>query len=96
MSFIILISLCIDSVTHKVRGICDYLEMPNHILGHLRHSQTNYLYEIGCSDEMIIAITGHNDPQTLRNHYKESRNRELANEGISKINKIRQRRESDK
>lgn len=81
----------VDSVTHKVRQICDSLGMPNHILMELRHSQATYLYEVGCSDEIITAVTGHSNPQTLRKHYKESRNEVLANKGIELINAHRKK-----
>lgn len=81
-----------DTVTHHVREICDLIEMPDHILGQLRHSQINYLYELGLDDQTIIAMTGHERPQTMRQFYREKRNEKLANQGIAYINKERKKR----
>lgn len=83
-----------DSVTHQIRNICDHLGMTDHILMQMRHSQINYLYELGLDDQTIIAMSGHENPQTMRAYYREKRNKELANKGVEYINKERKHKES--
>ncbi len=78
-----------DSVTHRVRKILDAIGLEKHRLMYLRHSQINYLFSIGCTREMIIAVTGHNDPETTNQYYLEKRNEALANQAIDMIDNIR-------
>jgi len=78
-----------DSVTHKIREICDSLGMNSHIIMQMRHSQINYLYEIGCTDQEIIAMTGHERPETMRHFYREKVNKELASKAVARINEHR-------
>lgn len=78
-----------DTVGKLVRKVCDSIGLNNHILKDTRHSQVNYLFSIGCSDSEIIAFTGHENPQTMRKHYREKINEELAIKVVSKIDNLR-------
>lgn len=78
------------TATHKARDILNAIGKPDHILMELRHSRVNYLYELGLDDATIIAMTGHEKPDTMRRHYREKINQELANKGIARIDKFRE------
>lgn len=77
------------TVTHEAKRILTKIGYPEHILQQTRHSQINYLYEIGLDDQTIIAMTGHENPQTMRQFYREKTNEKLANKGVEQINNHR-------
>lgn len=77
------------TATHKARDILDEIGMNDHILMELRHSRVNYLYELGFDDATIISMTGHEKPETMRRHYREKINQELANKGVARIDEFR-------
>jgi len=78
-----------DAVTHMARAILDSLGMKKHIVQHLRHSQVNYLYEHGCTDNEITAFTGHEKPETMREFYREKVNETMAEKVVNLIDERR-------
>lgn len=82
------------SLAQKIREICDHIGLYEYVYAHLRHSQVYYLYENELSKNIISAMTGHSTKTVdsmLDRHYLEIRNEELANRGVAKIDRVRQK-----
>ncbi len=82
------------SLAQNIREICDHIGLYEYVYAHLRHSQVYYLYENELSTNIISAMTGHSMKTVdsmLDRHYLEVRNEELANRGVAKIDKVRQK-----
>ncbi|VTR64432.1 hypothetical protein DESC_190049 [Desulfosarcina cetonica] len=82
------------SLAQKIREICDCIGLEGYVYAHLRHSQVYYLYENELNKNIISAMTGHSMKTVdsmLDRHYLEIRNEELANRGVAKIDRVRQK-----
>jgi len=79
------------AVAYHVREICDYLGLKEYNFAHLRHSQVFHLHENNIDKNSIRAMTGHTMDYILDNVYLEARNEKLANQGVAKINRVRQK-----
>jgi hypothetical protein len=82
------------SLAQKIREICDHIGLYEYVYAHLRHSQVYYLYENELNKNIISAMTGHSMKTVdsmLDRHYLEVRNEELANRGVAKIDRVRQK-----
>jgi site-specific recombinase XerD len=91
--------------THRVREIADLAGLKEHIFMHLRHSSILYLHRAGVDVKGIASITGHSLKTInamLENHYLETRDREIADKTIEKLERYRKsqtkrvRQKSDK
>lgn len=82
------------TLAEYIRTVRDAVGLTEHVFAHLRHSQVYYLYELGLDKNTIAAITGHSlktIDSMLDQHYLEVRSERLANQGVAKINRVRQK-----
>lgn len=84
-----------DNLGRTARKILNDIGMKNHVLAELRHSQMNYLFEIGCTENEIASFTGHTIETVkamMDAHYVETRNEALAEQVVIKINEARRQK----
>ncbi|MEH6834330.1 site-specific integrase [Falsihalocynthiibacter arcticus] len=62
----------------KVKALMDYPDAANYVTHGLRKNATIELYQSGCDDEMVKAVTGHSGIEMLKKYGGQVRQRELA------------------
>ena len=62
----------------KVKATIQYPEAAKYVTHGLRKNATIELYLAGCDDEMVKAVTGHSDVETLKKYGGQIRQGELA------------------
>ncbi|SNT29148.1 tyrosine-type recombinase/integrase [Antarctobacter heliothermus] len=76
----------------KVKAAMQHPEAAKYVTHGLRKNATIELYQAGCDDEMVKAVTGHSGVEMLKKYGGQIRQKELATRAQDARNRFEQNR----